>query len=83
MVGYGAGETVFSTGMAGPRGDVCSLPHSGCDSIHLRIQLCLAQLFHLVMSEHSVQLCSSMDNCPGARGSTSHHRDPDVSPSIS
>lgn len=60
--------TLFSTGMAGPRGCVCSLPHGGWDSIHLRIQLCPAQLFHPVMSEHSVGLYSSEDSCPGGKG---------------
>lgn len=45
--------TVFSIGVAGPRGGVCSLPHRGWESIHLRIQLCLAQLFYPGVSEHT------------------------------
>lgn len=74
---------VFSTSMAGLRGDVCSRPNREWDRISLRNQLCLAQLFQSVVSKHSVQPYSLEDSCPRARGSISNHRGPDVSPSKS
>jgi len=63
---------VFSIWVAGPRGGVCSLPHGGWESIHLRVQLCLAQLFHPGVPEHSsLQIYGSEDSRRGGSGVSS------------